>query len=419
MNCPNTSHPVWKEMVDALGENKAYYVYDIHGDFINDNRFIELLQSNSRKQAYIQRAEEIVNKLNPNIVNYQLKSVEILSNLTDKQKQDWNKWVKGNITSEQLVDRLQIPKEHKNIVLDNLDKSKSAEDVAVNIASTFSYTIEINIAKDSKIRPLEDAYYNSGLSVYDANNNLIKTFDTLEEAFEYKQNLNKNLKIPERNTQEHKELSAKNNNKQVKYKKEDGWEYQELSINTPLIENYKGSDHTPFTQFGKTYIGHIRVWYNKKSGEVDIQEVQSDLFQKSRDKENLDSQQEELKYLENIQTEQIELEFYNKIADLDFELSQGFITFEEYKKQFDEISAKITNSKIEEIEKEIIKVKKQSIKNNNFLQLLNKNNNWVKFFIRAIIQSTAKERIYEASLPDIEEKVLSLQKEGKLKIDCK
>lgn len=56
---------------------------------------------------------------------------------------------------------------------------------------------------------------------------------------------------------------------------------------------------------------------------------------------------------------------------------------------------------------------------NQFLQLLNKDNNWVTFFIRAIIQSTAKERIYEASLPDIEEKVLSLQKEGKLKIDCK
>ena len=56
---------------------------------------------------------------------------------------------------------------------------------------------------------------------------------------------------------------------------------------------------------------------------------------------------------------------------------------------------------------------------NQFLQLLNKDNQWVTFFIRAIIQSTAKERIYEASLPDIEEKVLSLQKEGKLKIDCK
>lgn len=61
----------------------------------------------------------------------------------------------------------------------------------------------------------------------------------------------------------------------------------------------------------------------------------------------------------------------------------------------------------------------EQVKQNQFLQLLNKDNNWVRFFIRAIIQQTAKERIYEASLPDIEEKVLSLQKEGKLKIDCK
>lgn len=62
---------------------------------------------------------------------------------------------------------------------------------------------------------------------------------------------------------------------------------------------------------------------------------------------------------------------------------------------------------------------KDLLNSNNFLQLLNKDNNWVTFFVRAIIQQTAKERIYEASLPDIEEKVLSLQKEGKLKIDCK
>ncbi len=56
---------------------------------------------------------------------------------------------------------------------------------------------------------------------------------------------------------------------------------------------------------------------------------------------------------------------------------------------------------------------------NQFLQLLNKNNNWVTFFIKSIIQDTAKQTITEVQESDVEAKVKELEKEGLLEIDCK
>ena len=56
---------------------------------------------------------------------------------------------------------------------------------------------------------------------------------------------------------------------------------------------------------------------------------------------------------------------------------------------------------------------------NQFLQLLNKDNQWVTFFIRAIIQDTAKQTITEVQESDVEAKIRELEKDGLLEIDCK
>ena len=53
---------------------------------------------------------------------------------------------------------------------------------------------------------------------------------------------------------------------------------------------------------------------------------------------------------------------------------------------------------------------KPNEKQNNFLQLLNKNNNWVTFFIKSIIQNTAKQTITEVQESDVEAKVRELEK---------
>lgn len=56
---------------------------------------------------------------------------------------------------------------------------------------------------------------------------------------------------------------------------------------------------------------------------------------------------------------------------------------------------------------------------NQFLALLHKNDNWITFGIKSIIQDTAKQTITEVQESDVEAKVRELEKEGLLEIDCK
>lgn len=58
-------------------------------------------------------------------------------------------------------------------------------------------------------------------------------------------------------------------------------------------------------------------------------------------------------------------------------------------------------------------------KQESFLHLLSRDNNWVTFFVKSIIQDTAKQTITEVQQEDVEAKVRELEKEGLLEIDCK
>lgn len=54
-----------------------------------------------------------------------------------------------------------------------------------------------------------------------------------------------------------------------------------------------------------------------------------------------------------------------------------------------------------------------------FTKLLQKDNNWVTFFVKSIIQDSAKQTVTEVQESDVEAKVKELEKEGLLEIDCK
>ena len=71
---------------------------------------------------------------------------------------------------------------------------------------------------------------------------------------------------------------------------------------------------------------------------------------------------------------------------------------------------------IENVEKEIYN---KNINSNSFLHLLSRDNNWVTFFIKSIIQNTAKQTITEVQESDVEAKIKELEKDGLLEIDCK
>jgi hypothetical protein len=110
-----------------------------------------------------------------------------------------------------------------------------------------------------------------------------------------------------------------------------------------------------------------------------ILEVQSDLFQKGRDKENLISGKElqdnyDAQYDDNIET------FYDADNNRYFKIENGKETTIT-EKEFNSINSPKESSK------------------NQFLQLLNKDNNWVTFFVKSIIQDSAKKGYEKVLFP--------------------
>lgn len=79
-------------------------------------------------------------------VNYALKSVDILS--SDKGKQIFEKGLKNKWDLNKILTELAIPKEQKELIL-GLDKT-NREDIITDLLANYSYTVEINTAKESK-----------------------------------------------------------------------------------------------------------------------------------------------------------------------------------------------------------------------------------------------------------------------------
>ena len=104
-----------------------------------------------------------------------------------------------------------------------------------------------------------------------------------------------------------------------------------------------------------------------------ILEVQSDLFQKGRDKKDLVNNES----LQELEEKKKELE--NKLEKETLSILKGTIKID-----LDRINSKINALKNKE---------------NQFLQLLNKNNNWVTFFVKSIIQDSAKKGYEKVLFP--------------------
>lgn len=119
-----------------------------------------------------------------------------------------------------------------------------------------------------------------------------------------------------------------------------------------------------------------------------ILEVQSDLFQKGRDKKDLvTNRQEKSNGYENSFTLGNRNYFHDSYTKEYWYNENGknnFITFEEYKKAHEEMlfgEGKIKSSE------------------NQFLQLLNQGSNWVTFFVKSIVQDSAKKGYEKVLFP--------------------
>ena len=303
-----------------------------------------------------------------------------------------------------LLSNKKVTKEQIDFVFDYMKSNNiqeiSVEELALALAEKFNFGIEIDVAKSGANQDLEGRFievngesfkphgFHGWVNEYDG------TPATKEELALIDKQLKEGNQTP---TQIYSNLSARNNQNESKYKAEEGWEYQELEISTPLITpNIKG--HAQFaTDNG---IGWARVWYNKKTGVVEIQEIQSDLFQKGRDSKDL--------------TSKTKLGGTYKVDHNPFSNKDEFpyAIFDNTGEIWDFYKTK------EEANAVLYKQELNISPENQFLQLLNKDSNWVKFFTQAVSQHFAKQTKYETNPTDVHNKVMELQYSKELIIDC-
>jgi len=133
------------------------------------------------------------------------------------------------------------------------------------------------------------------------------------------------------------------------FKENNIWKY--LDSDGSLHERADLNDTDIYAIYDNQYgvKGYIQKGTNTKTRR--ILEVQSDLFQKGRDKDNL---------------------------------------INEYSEEYQNVDGNTIEEIIE---------KRKNIKSNQFLQLLNKDNNWVTFFVKSIIQDSAKKGYEKVLFP--------------------
>jgi len=298
-------------------------------------------------------------------VRYSLKAVDILS--SDRAIQMFAKGQKNGWPLSKILTELQIPKEQKQIILDK--DITDREEIITSLLADNSYTVEINTAKQPETESL---------------NRQIQDGEIDPSAIEY---LNKDKQV---NTQYYSNLTVPG-----------GTNYTENEIATPAITpNIKGhaqfatdkgigwfrSDdksegstlteaftgdfaednleleydtfverglNISFSEFKKEYIKQNSGTPTKTRR---ILEVQSDLFQKGRNKKGL--------------------------------VSAGEISYQQQKEWSKE---GLTPEQMNE--------RQNQMPSNKFLQLLNQKGNWINFFIQSIVQDSAKKGYEKVLFP--------------------
>ena len=357
---------------------------------------------NKQKKDKVLFAKDLVEE---DSVDYMLKVVNVLSKLKrnkfSKQKQQgWiNDLQKQGVTNQQIELFKESAKEdmtRDEIILDLVSKYNFA--VESNVAKTtnefqsFSFNeetnqpvsqlvTEINISQTEFDEALNQAKdLNISIDNRDRDG-MYFTLNNIEyhtvDAEYFKKVTKKESSIP---SQHYKNLTIK------ELKDNPDYEYREIEIRTPAITpSIKG--HAQFsTDEG---IGWVRLFYNKKTGEVVIQELQSDLFQKGRDKENLISKTKQVDYYEGsfftLENRRYESDKFTNEYWYTENRKSVFIN----KHEFEKAKQKALDTKIPIKDKE----------SNQFLQLLNKDGNWIKFFIKTIVQDSIKKGYKKVLFP--------------------
>ena len=375
----------------------------------------DILIDNGKHLRYIlpeDKQPDVFYSANENNVKSSPKILGVLS--SDKIRQLYNKFYKTNpdkfyqelipLAGKQQVDLLKDYNRQYN--------PQSLDEMLAGIAAQLSYTVEINTAKGLSYREglaginngydygtrypnfeYEGYYFSSATELdNDGEHKMMYRRDkqriTRQEFIDAAESFNK---ITEQPTQHYSNLTVPG-----------GTNYTENEIATPgIVPSIKG--HAQFsTDNGlgwfrsdeKASKGGNQVedledpaWSGtRKFATIDknavgsktrrILEVQSDLFQKGRDKSDLVAKPTIPEYVTDVEIGKL----YDR-AEI-----EGW-----------------TQEKLTEEQNKVYQREKDSIttnpQQNQFLQLLNKDNNWVRFFIQSIVQDSAKKGYEKVLFP--------------------
>lgn len=370
--------------------------------------------------------------LSDNEVNFTLKIVDALRKTPRKKYPSnsiqgfYNDLTKLGTTKDQ-INLL------KDYILANNIQEIDTEQLAIDFAATASFTIEIKTSytydKTENNNTFKTEFESLGVHFnrFEDNDNVY--FSENNELF-YK--VNKNSNKTEYLTKEQFNLIKQKNYSSSQYYANmtvpGGTNYTENEISTPaIIPSIKGhaqfstdngigwfrSDEQAITNelekklqkdlasVGPDYEEEKRlkrileeIGSGQSSKTRRILEIQSDLFQKGRDKDDLINKSDKNKLIEFLKTEEKYLQQLNNELEEIKRLGEN-----------DLVEGKLDDIKQQE---NIVRINKQNIDNferfkklpdNQFLQLLNKDNNWVTFFIKSIIQDSAKKGYEKVLFP--------------------
>lgn len=361
-----------------------------------------------------------------NQVNYRLKATEkILDNLTKIKQWESNKSIDKN-TLWKKISELGIPKQQLDLLKES--EGNTIEEKLVSFVANYSYTVEINTATIDAGSP--HARNENEYPEFEYNGNYFarqggyfikatsSTFDDSEIIFtdEYFEALEKSgitatpsqyysyLTVPGGTNYTENEIKTPNITPSIKghaqfsTDKGIGWFRSDDKVSeqkkefSDLLNKNKIEDADRLNELRKTKDLPTKIRR--------ILELQSDLFQKGRNKEsliqgNIDTfEEKEFKYnngslnitvrSKNINRQlKLEIKIGNEWKPLDSNIFKGNTEKNEFK---------------DFVEKEI-NLKKVNTTSNQFLQLLNKDNNWATFFVKSIIQDSAKKGYEKVLFP--------------------
>lgn len=382
MRCVNINHPEFKELLQQSDLDPISLAADV--SIWQDRNNTDLFPTLEQLVPSVEKVE------------YRFVAVDkILAKLPILNKW-WNTLPRDTFWKK--FKELGIPNEQVELYQES--NADTFEQVVVDTLAKYSFEVEIQrgVKKESSSDYATNFVYEGFVYRYSKIKNDYHKFKVLgnPNAPEIDFDLDNPVSISE---QEY--LKALNNTSKSfsNYYKDltvpGGTNYKELEIKTSNITpSIKG--HAEFsTDQG---IGWFRVDELEGGKQVRrILELQSDVFQKGRDKSNLIDK-------ENLTGETLGdsfiLDSFKYVALLEDDIYTKAPI--EDKNNYNQITKKEYEDSLKEYNKD--KLTKLNKTENKFLQLLNKDGNWIKFFIQSIVQRTRKEVVYEKSLPDIEAK---------------